>query len=605
MKKQKHFKKSIRHILSWGMLLCLSLMNLTQVHGFMDNNMNNSKGTTAVVDKANALVPRITISTAVPDVFFDVNTTVPGEFSSEVALEFSNRGNEPLEYTIPRKRGDVVSLEVRTPSEARGVLQPQESVVVNVTVTLGPNAIDDRYLLALDINSNDPNTPVLQIPITVITSNKRGRFELPRIATFGTIDAADSRTRTFEFRNNGLADIIVEDVLPNTDALEILEWRTTTEDSTVAVGDVLFVDMRFQPGVVGSFGNMLRILSTAILPNRDAVYDIRGTGFIQLEFTNDDFLATINPFVSENSTLTVVRTLRNAGGTTLDFEIVLPDTNTILSIDTASGSLLPGNTVDIAITYDASGLEEVGLFDTPFAVNYSSSTFVSSFSNSFTVDAVLEVTDQQGSLPEGLVIELETFGSGGLEGFEEIINNSGSAIEIKSITTDLEGVQYELLVAVGSELQELANGSFVLPQEETLFIEFFEIPGNTTPIVGNLIIESNATNSLLKIPFSVEDRVLSVDPIRENVIANERILTVAPNPVVDAAVFTLKGIKNTQISSKLTNMLGQDIDVTKRITLNANGQGTINMSDLQQGYYFLVITQLESGLVYKTRLIKN
>lgn len=605
MKKQKHFKKSIRHILSWGMLLCLSLMNLTQVHGFMDNNMNNSKGTTAVVDKANALVPRITISTAVPDVFFDVNTTVPGEFSREVALEFSNRGNEPLEYTIPRKRGDVVSLEVRTPSEARGVLQPQESVVVNVTVTLGPNAIDDRYLLALDINSNDPNTPVLQIPITVITSNKRGRFELPRIATFGTIDAADSRTRTFEFRNNGLADIIVEDVLPNTDALEILEWRTTTEDSTVAVGDVLFVDMRFQPGVVGSFGNMLRILSTAILPNRDAVYDIRGTGFIQLEFTNDDFLATINPFVSENSTLTVVRTLRNAGGTTLDFEIVLPDTNTILSIDTASGSLLPGNTVDIAITYDASGLEEVGLFDTPFAVNYSSSTFVSSFSNSFTVDAVLEVTDQQGSLPEGLVIELETFGSGGLEGFEEIINNSGSAIEIKSITTDLEGVQYELLVAVGSELQELANGSFVLPQEETLFIEFFEIPGNTTPIVGNLIIESNATNSLLKIPFSVEDRVLSVDPIRENVIANERILTVAPNPVVDAAVFTLKGIKNTQISSKLTNMLGQDIDVTKRITLNANGQGTINMSDLQQGYYFLVITQLESGLVYKTRLIKN
>ncbi len=605
MKKQKHFKKSIRHILSWGMLLCLSLMNLTQVHGFMDNNMNNSKGTTAVVDKANALVPRITISTAVPDVFFDVNTTVPGEFSREVALEFSNRGNEPLEYTIPRKRGDVVSLEVRTPSEARGVLQPQESVVVNVTVTLGPNAIDDRYLLALDINSNDPNTPVLQIPITVITSNKRGRFELPRIATFGTIDAADSRTRTFEFRNNGLADIIVEDVLPNTDALEILEWRTTTEDSTVAVGDVLFVDMRFQPGVVGSFGNMLRILSTAILPNRDAVYDIRGTGFIQLEFTNDDFLATINPFVSENSTLTVVRTLRNAGGTTLDFEIVLPDTNTILSIDTASGSLLPGNTVDIAITYDASGLEEVGLFDTPFAVNYSSSTFVSSFSNSFTVDAVLEVTDQQGSLPEGLVIELETFGSGGLEGFEEIINNSGSAIEIKSITTDLEGVQYELLVAVGSELQELANGSFVLPQEETLFIEFFEIPGNTTPIVGNLIIESNATNSLLKIPFSVEDRVLSVDPIRENVIANERILTVAPNPVVDSAVFTLKGIKNTQISSKLTNMLGQDIDVTKRITLNANGQGTINMSDLQQGYYFLVITQLESGLVYKTRLIKN
>ncbi len=592
-------------MLSWGMLLCLSLMNLTQVHGFMDNNMNNSKGTTAVVDKANALVPRITISTAVPDVFFDVNTTVPGEFSREVALEFSNRGNEPLEYTIPRKRGDVVSLEVRTPSEARGVLQPQESVVVNVTVTLGPNAIDDRYLLALDINSNDPNTPVLQIPITVITSNKRGRFELPRIATFGTIDAADSRTRTFEFRNNGLADIIVEDVLPNTDALEILEWRTTTEDSTVAVGDVLFVDMRFQPGVVGSFGNMLRILSTAILPNRDAVYDIRGTGFIQLEFTNDDFLATINPFVSENSTLTVVRTLRNAGGTTLDFEIVLPDTNTILSIDTASGSLLPGNTVDIAITYDASGLEEVGLFDTPFAVNYSSSTFVSSFSNSFTVDAVLEVTDQQGSLPEGLVIELETFGSGGLEGFEEIINNSGSAIEIKSITTDLEGVQYELLVAVGSELQELANGSFVLPQEETLFIEFFEIPGNTTPIVGNLIIESNATNSLLKIPFSVEDRVLSVDPIRENVIANERILTVAPNPVVDAAVFTLKGIKNTQISSKLTNMLGQDIDVTKRITLNANGQGTINMSDLQQGYYFLVITQLESGLVYKTRLIKN
>ncbi len=605
MKKQKHFKKSIRHILSWGMLLCLSLMNLTQVHGFMDNNMNNSKGTTAVVDKANALVPRITISTAVPDVFFDVNTTVPGEFSREVALEFSNRGNEPLEYTIPRKRGDVVSLEVRTPSEARGVLQPQESVVVNVTVTLGPNAIDDRYLLALDINSNDPNTPVLQIPITVITSNKRGRFELPRIATFGTIDAADSRTRTFEFRNNGLADIIVEDVLPNTDALEILEWRTTTEDSTVAVGDVLFVDMRFQPGVVGSFGNMLRILSTAILPNRDAVYDIRGTGFIQLEFTNDDFLATINPFVSENSTLTVVRTLRNAGGTTLDFEIVLPDTNTILSIDTASGSLLPGNTVDIAITYDASGLEEVGLFDTPFAVNYSSSTFVSSFSNSFTVDAVLEVTDQQGSLPEGLVIELETFGSGGLEGFEEIINNSGSAIEIKSITTDLEGVQYELLVAVGSELQELANGSFVLPQEETLFIEFFEIPGNTTPIVGNLIIESNATNSLLKIPFSVEDRVLSVDPIRENVIANERILTVAPNPVIDSAVFTLKGIKNTQISSKLTNMLGQDIDVTKRITLNANGQGTINMSDLQQGYYFLVITQLESGLVYKTRLIKN
>ncbi len=605
MKKQKHFKKSIRHILSWGMLLCLSLMNLTQVHGFMDNNMNNSKGTTVVVDKANALVPRITISTAVPDVFFDVNTTVPGEFSREVALEFSNRGNEPLEYTIPRKRGDVVSLEVRTPSEARGVLQPQESVVVNVTVTLGPNAIDDRYLLALDINSNDPNTPVLQIPITVITSNKRGRFELPRIATFGTIDAADSRTRTFEFRNNGLADIIVEDVLPNTDALEILEWRTTTEDSTVAVGDVLFVDMRFQPGVVGSFGNMLRILSTAILPNRDAVYDIRGTGFIQLEFTNDDFLATINPFVSENSTLTVVRTLRNAGGTTLDFEIVLPDTNTILSIDTASGSLLPGNTVDIAITYDASGLEEVGLFDTPFAVNYSSSTFVSSFSNSFTVDAVLEVTDQQGSLPEGLVIELETFGSGGLEGFEEIINNSGSAIEIKSITTDLEGVQYELLVAVGSELQELANGSFVLPQEETLFIEFFEIPGNTTPIVGNLIIESNATNSLLKIPFSVEDRVLSVDPIRENVIANERILTVAPNPVVDSAVFTLKGIKNTQISSKLTNMLGQDIDVTKRITLNANGQGTINMSDLQQGYYFLVITQLESGLVYKTRLIKN
>ncbi len=454
----------------------------------------------------NEIAPNIFSDTVIPEVFFDASEVLTRNPRALVEVELSNSGELPLEYELVfrfdgSRTSHPVAIWPYELGEESGVLQAGESRTVNVRVGLRGIALNDLYNIVIEFKTNDPDTPVFEIPVTVNVSNKRGRFALPEDATFGNVDLVDTRIETFEFTNKGLAPIRVEEVLSNFTSVEVVEWNTTSGDNMVAVGEALSVTLSFQPDRLGVFRNMIRILSTAASPNHNLDYRITGTGVNQISFEEDEFEVITNPFVTNNPISTIVRNLKNSGETVIDYEIVLPSTDTIVTVDTVKGTLQPGESIPVTIAFDATSITEVGRYITPLTVNYSSP----SFSNTFDVDLILEITNERSSLTEFFeFFELfNNFAEGGLE----LVNDGVIPITIYSFTTDIEEKTefYEVSgFAGGNRIALGSNQKIVLQPGEALSISFNLIVQKSGLLEVNFFVESDAVNNLLTIPFSID-----------------------------------------------------------------------------------------------------
>ncbi len=471
----------------------------------------------------NEIAPNIFSDTVIPEVFFDVDNTSGRIRKVFVEVELSNIGELPLEYEIIQKfngNGDhPVLIEPSANADRSGVLQSGESAFVNVELGLRRISLDDAYNIVIEFTSNDPDTPILEIPVTVTVSNKRGQFSLPEDATFGNVDLEDRMTKTFDFVNRGLASARVDNVLPNYTSVEVVEWNTTSGDNMVAVGETLSVTLSFQPNRLDVFRNMIRIISTAASPNNNSDYDIIGVGMNQLSFDGDEFKVLTNPFVTSRPIPTIVRNLKNNGESVVDYEMVLPSTNTTVTVDTVKGTLQPGESIPVTITFDVTNITEAGTYITPLTVNYSNA----SFSNAFDVDVVLEITDEKGKFLE-ISKEFDGF-ENEIFGLVELINEGIVPIEIYGFTTDVETEFYDISARTND--QDFLGQTIVLQPNESLFIDFFMIVQSPGLVTGNVFVESNAVNNLFTIPFSVD-----MAPVDPEVIAFQLIDT-ATNEVIE------------------------------------------------------------------------
>ena len=88
-------------------------------------------------------------------------------------------------------------------------------------------------------------------------------------------------------------------------------------------------------------------------------------------------------------------------------------------------------------------------------------------------------------------------------------------------------------------------------------------------------------------------------------ITTTSALKVTPNPVSSVANFSIVTKDVSTLKGRLVNLLGQDIDLTKRLAINSDGTGTLDMQGLAAGQYFLFVTDLTSGVSYNTIVAKE
>ncbi len=544
----------------------------------------------------NEIAPNIFSDTVIPEVFFDVSGVLTKDPTVLVDVELSNTGELPLEYQAFFDVGDISIVAVPFDAES-GTLQAGESRIVTFSLGLRGDFIGGAPNTAIQFKTNDPDTPVFEIPVTV--SNKRGRFALPQDATFGRIDIVDTRIKTFEFTNNGLAPIRVEEVLSNFTSVEVVEWNTTSGDNMVAVGEVLSITLRFQPDQPGVFTNMIRVFSTAASPGNDLNYNIRGTALTnQLSFEEDEFEVIINPSVSRSSITSIVRNLKNSGDTVIDYEIVLPSTDTIVTVDTVKGTLQPGESIPVQITFDATSITEAGAYITPLTVNYSSS----SFSSTFDVDLTLEIVNERGLL--SVFFQETEFIDDFQNGVIGLVNEGVSPVTVYSVTTDVETEFHE--ISVLSRTGALTSDQFIVLQPgENLSIDFNLLVQKSGLLEVNFFVESDAINNLLTIPFSIDVTPMDPEVVVFQLVdtaTNEVIETFFEDATIDLADYDSVAITALRsVGEPGSVVFGYDDNPTFRTenvapyALAGDFNGKLVPFDLTLGKHTITATPYEAG----------
>ncbi len=107
-------------------------------------------------------------------------------------------------------------------------------------------------------------------------------------------------------------------------------------------------------------------------------------------------------------------------------------------------------------------------------------------------------------------------------------------------------------------------------------------------------------------PRTINFTVIPLEP--SETIGNNSLFTpflVTPNPVLRDADFKVAVNSASSFQIKLNNLLNQPINASKRVTIDEEGNGLLNLSGLISGYYFLTITDASNGKIFKAKILKR
>ena len=107
-------------------------------------------------------------------------------------------------------------------------------------------------------------------------------------------------------------------------------------------------------------------------------------------------------------------------------------------------------------------------------------------------------------------------------------------------------------------------------------------------------------------PKAISFTVIPLEPLET--VRNSSLFIpflVTPNPVLRDASFKVAINSASNFQIKLNNLLNQPINTSKRVTIDKQGNGLLNLSGLISGYYFLTITDASNGKVFRSRILKR
>lgn len=530
------------------------------------------------------------------EIFIDANNP-----RTRIDFNVSNPGELSLQYALIPQTNNIFALGT---VNARGSVSPNETKSGFFDVFLGPDAILDNYSDTITFISNDPSIPEITIPIIITISKERGRLSLRNQPSFSpTIELNTFEIRSLEIENTGLQPVIIENVASITPNSEVISWSTPNQN-IVAVGETLTVVTRFSPqgNINTSQQGAIQVISNAT-SNSISGNNIFSFSTIiaepkSLTISQNRISETINlnSIEADNPIRTQEITITNTSNTTFDYTLTLADTtNTIVTINNNSGTLNAGQRTTFIVTLD--GREQViGVFENEILFTINGNTTPET-----TITTLLEVINPIGFFGDKPDIEITVEESIAL-GSIELFNVSNYPIEIYDIATENTYISSEVTSILNNNL--FSEENFILNPNESLTIAFILDLEEDNFIDDNFIITSNANTPILKLPLLVNNVTLNFNDVNTPSNGIESFM-VAPNPVEVLAAFKVSLKTPKEVTISLKNILQQEINTNNRITINPNGNGSIQMSGLQSGIYFLSITDKNSGVTYRSKILKR
>ncbi len=526
----------------------------------------------------------------------------------EETIEITNVENVAVDYSVLlTNTSNIVSV-----SATEGRLAPDEKTIVTVTLD-GTGLQAGTYKNEILVKINDQETPEATIVTQLEVLDQKGRFTSKPVLDFGEIEG-NFASGSIELKNESSVAIEIDKVYldqkyANSNLAVRLNRNDFSEENFVLPPlESIFLDVSFIPNTVGALTGNIRIRSNA------APSDL------------------VIPLVGDVSTDLVPKIL--------GFELRDVQTNRVLE------TYLEDSTVDLA-NYDAVTLSALAGVITPSSVVFGygdNAEFRSDNRAPFALGG-----DVDGGL-RAFNFELgeQTITATPFSEF----NGRGEAFGATSITlnfidSSLPTITSFVLIdtTTDTELKTIEDGETIdlnvfetnaftirATAASTLTKMSFDHNGNRRfdlvapyslggDFNGNYraTVFEPGTHVLTAVPFSTDDnqktirgnpRTISFDIIgkpqsKQSLVNNFVAFTVTPNPVTSVATFRLATPESDKLSIRLTNLMGQELDSTNRIHIDTEGRGTLQIEDLQSGYYFLSIHELSSGLVYKSKILKK
>lgn len=251
----------------------------------------------------------------------DIHLTVDPGVTSTQTVTLTNTGDTALQWTASGSSGvnSILTLPVTT-----GTVPAGDSRTFNVQFVTTATSSSGTHTGYLRLGSNDPVTPILDMPVTIVVPARPRLAVVPSAVDFGHVFAGGSATLGVQLRNNGNATLTVNSITSTDSAFDV---PALPAPFTLSAGGSLSVNVRFRPSTTAVFSGQVRFTSSASTPPEVAL-SVMGTG------TSPPAIAVqpgqLSTTLQRGASQALPLTVTNNGGSTLAWQaqVINPSTAT-------------------------------------------------------------------------------------------------------------------------------------------------------------------------------------------------------------------------------------------------------------------------------------
>lgn len=286
-----------------------------------------------VVEQATNFPPVITVSPA------SITETLQTASTSVQFVQITNSGAGELNYQFATPPANAFA----TVSPTSGTLDAGLNILIAVTIDAN-NRLPGTYDQNLVLNSNDPATPTVTIPVTltVISNGQPIASVDPTALDFGGVFETSSATRTVTVHNAGAETLNITSVSSSNGNF------TTNFSSPIAVAAFAdaVISVTFTPSGLGvSTGTLSIATNDPSNPSLSVSLEGEGVPAPDVQVNPSSLTATLTTGATQTQTLTV----SNTGGSDLEYSVEVTGTAAATTIaDVATITIPVGSVVQSA-----------------------------------------------------------------------------------------------------------------------------------------------------------------------------------------------------------------------------------------------------------------
>jgi subtilisin family serine protease len=253
-----------------------------------------------------------------------ISLTVDPGIAGTQTITIANQGGATLKWNA-NLSSQLRSLATLDRLSGTTAAKTTSSIVLTVTTT--PSTAPATISGTLGLTSDDPLNPLLNIPVSITIKPFPRLTSSPPVASFADTFIQTTISETISLRNTGNANLTISSIASNDPQFG---WQSLTTPMQIAAGASRDITLTFTPQDLGAYSAEIRF--TTNQPSASEVI-LSAIGRCVTPPTIQVLPSSVNVSLPIESTSTQTLTLRNDGGSALNWK------NVLISSDTSTGTL--------------------------------------------------------------------------------------------------------------------------------------------------------------------------------------------------------------------------------------------------------------------------